>query len=226
MDCYAKQGYPDGFNRNGTSYPWEPATDLDMSMGPGTVIRPDMPIGSGPARTMNPVPAPIPMSRQDLSAGPCPWTPVKRPCCTVVDSATDNCPKKTPGNQACVKPERCSEMPSCVMPAKCPEKPSCVMPAKCPEKPTCVMPAKCTEPSFTSPAMCPCWSPAPNVCPNNRIPTPAVEAAAECIDKFPIGMAYVPWQTWQQVYSVDTALGMGTIFPDLYKPFTMGGCRS
>uniref|UniRef100_UPI00336AE9EE spore coat associated protein CotJA n=1 Tax=Clostridium sp. 12(A) TaxID=1163671 RepID=UPI00336AE9EE len=110
------------------------------------------------------------------------------------------------------------------MPARCPEKPSCVKPAKCPEKPSCVMPAKCPEPSFTSPATSPCWSPAPNVCPG-WCPPPAAEAATECIDQYPVGMAYVPWQNWQQVYSVETAINMGTIFPDLFKPFTMGGCR-
>ncbi|WP_460645423.1 spore coat associated protein CotJA [Lacrimispora brassicae] len=38
-------------------------------------------------------------------------------------------------------------------------------------------------------------------------------------------MAYVPWQRWQQVYSVDVAISVGTIFPDLNKPFIMGGCQ-
>jgi len=47
----------------------------------------------------------------------------------------------------------------------------------------------------------------------------------ENIDQFPVGMAYVPWQQWQQVYSVETAINRGTIFPDLDKPFIMGGCR-
>ena len=153
MDCYAKQGYPDGFDRNGTSYPWEPAMGFDMSMSPGTVIRPDMPLGSGPARTNDPVPAPIPMSRQDISVGPCSWN--QRPCCNVSDSNANNCTMKCPERPSCVMPARemptkCPERPSCVMPAKCVERPTCVMPArempaKCPEIPSCEMPARWPE---------------------------------------------------------------------------------
>ena len=47
----------------------------------------------------------------------------------------------------------------------------------------------------------------------------------ENIDQFPVAMAYVPWQRWQQVYPVERAIGRGTIFPDLDKPFGMGRCR-
>lgn len=45
------------------------------------------------------------------------------------------------------------------------------------------------------------------------------------IDQYPVAMAYVPWQRWQQVYPVDKAISRGTIFPDLDKPFLMGRCR-
>ena len=45
------------------------------------------------------------------------------------------------------------------------------------------------------------------------------------IDQFPVAMAYVPWQRWQQVYPVEEAMSRGTIFPDLDKPFSMGRCR-
>lgn len=38
-------------------------------------------------------------------------------------------------------------------------------------------------------------------------------------DNFPVGMAYVPWQTWNQVYDFDKALQRGTLFPELDKPF-------
>ena len=47
----------------------------------------------------------------------------------------------------------------------------------------------------------------------------------ENIDSFPVAMAYVPWQRWQPVYPVEQAIGRGTIFPDLDKPFAMGRCR-
>ena len=35
----------------------------------------------------------------------------------------------------------------------------------------------------------------------------------------PIGMAYVPWQTWQGIYDKDKALVRGTVFSELDKPF-------
>ena len=38
-------------------------------------------------------------------------------------------------------------------------------------------------------------------------------------DRFPIAMAYVPWQHFTQVYEPDKALAYGTIFPELNKPF-------
>lgn len=41
---------------------------------------------------------------------------------------------------------------------------------------------------------------------------------------FPVGMCYVPWQKFGQVYDPKRALMVGTIFPELDKPFT-GKCR-
>lgn len=38
-------------------------------------------------------------------------------------------------------------------------------------------------------------------------------------------MAYVPWQELQAVYEPEKALCCGTLFPELYKPFS-GGCRN
>lgn len=44
-----------------------------------------------------------------------------------------------------------------------------------------------------------------------------------CMDQFPVGMAYVPWQYLDQVYEdLSDALMIGTIFPELNKPFTRG----
>ncbi len=40
-----------------------------------------------------------------------------------------------------------------------------------------------------------------------------------CDNRFPIGMAYVPWQTWRNIYEPDKALQRGTIFEELDKPF-------
>ncbi len=46
-------------------------------------------------------------------------------------------------------------------------------------------------------------------------------------DNFPVAMAYVPWQRWNTVYDLEKGLPIGTIFPELNKPFlgVRGGCR-
>ncbi|MCL2678651.1 MAG: spore coat associated protein CotJA [Clostridiales bacterium] len=38
-----------------------------------------------------------------------------------------------------------------------------------------------------------------------------------------LAMAYVPDQEWGDIYKPDVAFVRGTIFPELYKPFTEGG---
>lgn len=45
--------------------------------------------------------------------------------------------------------------------------------------------------------------------------------------EFVIAMAYVPWQHFEHVYEPDRALAIGTIFPELNKPFygRRGTCR-
>ncbi|MDD6211861.1 MAG: spore coat associated protein CotJA [Clostridiales bacterium] len=40
----------------------------------------------------------------------------------------------------------------------------------------------------------------------------------------PLAMAYVPWQTWQNICDLDKALSIGTIFQDLYYPWEVGRC--
>lgn len=45
-------------------------------------------------------------------------------------------------------------------------------------------------------------------------------------DEFPIGMTYVPWQKWRDIYEPSKALERGTIFAELDKPFLgMRGVR-
>lgn len=39
------------------------------------------------------------------------------------------------------------------------------------------------------------------------------------IEEFPLAMAYVPWQFFESTYDPDKALDIGTIFPELDKPF-------
>ena len=54
-------------------------------------------------------------------------------------------------------------------------------------------------------------------------------SSGENIDDFPIAMAYVPWQKWNETYSAEEALEKGTVFPELYLPFRgkgVGSCDS
>ncbi len=46
-------------------------------------------------------------------------------------------------------------------------------------------------------------------------------------EDYVLAMAYVPWQYFTNVYEPDQALEVGTIFPELDKPFLAGGrvCR-
>ena len=41
----------------------------------------------------------------------------------------------------------------------------------------------------------------------------------DALGQFPIAMAYVPWQRFGQTYDLSKALYVGTIFPELDKPF-------
>ncbi len=42
----------------------------------------------------------------------------------------------------------------------------------------------------------------------------------EQINKFPVGMAYVPWQYFDKIFdNLEEAFKTGTIFPELDKPF-------
>lgn len=51
-------------------------------------------------------------------------------------------------------------------------------------------------------------------------------AAGAAFSDFPIAMAYVPWQHFSTTYELDKALSVGTIFPELDKPFLgKRGCR-
>ena len=43
---------------------------------------------------------------------------------------------------------------------------------------------------------------------------------------FPVAMAYVPWQEWEDVYPLNKGLQRGTIFEALDKPFFKGRCRN
>ena len=107
------------------------------------------------------------------------------------------------------------EMPGCVPPAFAAGRIDVIAPVR-PDANRAVCPAKPDEA-----AMMPQGS---------KIPVAAENAPAEnnaCDpSRFPIGMAYVPVQRWQQPYSLEAGFVRGTIFPALDLPFMMGGaCR-
>ena len=56
---------------------------------------------------------------------------------------------------------------------------------------------------------------------------PAPDNTAGAVSRFPaqtpLGMAYVPFQQWGEVYPDDDAFVRGTLFPQLDYPFK-GGC--
>lgn len=43
--------------------------------------------------------------------------------------------------------------------------------------------------------------------------------------QFPVAMAYVPWQTFENTYNQCEGLMNGTIFPELNLPFERGRCQ-
>ena len=47
----------------------------------------------------------------------------------------------------------------------------------------------------------------------------------ERLDMLPLAMAYVPWQHFDKIYDdLEKAYKIGTIFPELNKPFTGRRC--
>lgn len=47
----------------------------------------------------------------------------------------------------------------------------------------------------------------------------------EYFERFPVGIAYVPWQHMSNIYeNLEEAFMIGTIFPELNKPFTGRRC--
>ena len=64
------------------------------------------------------------------------------------------------------------------------------------------------------------YRPTPNSCVSCRhpqVPTPIIPRDTEC--KKPLAMAYVPWQTWCNIYDAEKAFHHGTIFQELHLPF-------
>ena len=46
---------------------------------------------------------------------------------------------------------------------------------------------------------------------------------SDCLDTKPLAYPYIPIQRWQMLYTVDNALGRGTLFEELDKPLGVYG---
>ena len=53
---------------------------------------------------------------------------------------------------------------------------------------------------------------------------PQTSPVCENISAYPIAMAYVPPQIFQSTYDLNQSLAVGTIFPELHKPFCGKRC--
>lgn len=58
-------------------------------------------------------------------------------------------------------------------------------------------------------------------------PKPPTDCACDCNDMpgFALGMAFVPWQPWRNLYSTEQALWKGTLFQDLDLDFMGRRCN-
>lgn len=57
-------------------------------------------------------------------------------------------------------------------------------------------------------------------CGRSSYSSPAMRSGSDwSMDNFALAMAYVPMQHFKNVYELDEALSVGTIFPELNKPF-------
>lgn len=99
-------------------------------------------------------------------------------------------------------------------------------------RPGCCQPQDMVRPVQPMPRPTPIPAPGPSCqlpCPPEQTcmdPTSAHECTYDR-ERFPVAMMYVPWQKWCQPYELEHGLKVGTIFPDLNKPFRgirKGGC--
>lgn len=72
---------------------------------------------------------------------------------------------------------------------------------------------------------CPsCTRPMQDSCSPCTRPMPENPSPCEDMCGYPIAMAYVPAQVFNTTYDLNRALEVGTIFPELHKPFCGKRC--
>lgn len=129
-----------------------------------------------------------------------------------------NCRNMPTNNNGCPAP---TTMPDCQR--RTPEPCGCHNPEPCechkPEPCGCHKPEPC---ECHKPEPCGCHKPEPCGCHKPD----SCGCHYDALEDFPIAMAYVPWQKWQNLYESCKGFQRGTIFKDLSKPFLgRGGCN-
>lgn len=56
-------------------------------------------------------------------------------------------------------------------------------------------------------------------CGRDTCSRPSCSRNEDVLQSLPLAMAYVPWQQLRSLYEPDQALQIGTLFPELCKPF-------
>ncbi len=104
-----------------------------------------------------------------------------------------------------------SKNPGCpILPPGMPSGPSPVVPPGMPSAPDSMLP-----PGMPS---------APDSMLPPGIPSGPGPVIRPELSGFPIGMGYVPIQSWETLYPVEYGFQHGTIFPSLDYPFVVGRC--
>lgn len=70
---------------------------------------------------------------------------------------------------------------------------------------------------------CAACRPYNNTCGMNK-PCRDRRVEADSMENLPLAMAYVPYQKFSDTFQLNYALSVGTIFPDLCKPFCGRRC--
>ncbi len=134
--------------------------------------------------------------------------------CRSMPACNNNCrpaPAPMPRNdRQCGAPEPCGcRTPEQHKPEQC----GCRTPE--PRRPE---PCGC-RPEQKNPEPCGCRTP-------ERHPEKKCGCRYDALEDFPLAMAYVPWQKWQNLCEPCKGFQKGTIFEDLIKPFHgRGGCN-
>ena len=83
----------------------------------------------------------------------------------------------------------------------------------------CARACKNSGDSAAANSSCTSGAPSPQSCPCSRQVSPKPDNMYEHLKYLTPAMAYVPYQQFTSAYDLDYALSVGTIFPQLCKPF-------